>query len=298
MPAGYVEPSAAASRSTRGGGVTSTLWGLTLTRREAVRFRGMKQGRTYQVKEVSRMTGVSVRALHHYDEIGLLVPSGRTEAGYRLYDQDDLLRLQQILILRELGLALEEIKRSLDDPSFDRRAALEKQRREIAARAERLQAMLGAVDAALAALTNEGEKTMKEMTQEEITTLFDGFDPSRYEDEVEARWGKTDAYRESARRTSQYTKQDWERYKAEAHAIMSDAAELFRRGLSPDAAEATAVAERHRLSIDRWFYPCDRKKHAGLADMYEADARFAASIDAYAPGLTAWWSAAIRANAR
>jgi len=92
----------------------------------------MKQGRTYQVSEVARIAGVSVRALHHYDAIGLLVPSGRTEAGYRLYDDEDLLRLQQILIGRELGMPLEEIKRSLDDPNFDRRAALEKQRREIA----------------------------------------------------------------------------------------------------------------------------------------------------------------------
>jgi MerR family transcriptional regulator, thiopeptide resistance regulator len=158
----------------------------------------MANGRTYQVKEVASIAGVSVRALHHYDELGLLVPSGRTEAGYRRYSGDDLLRLQQILIGRELGMPLEEIKRSLDDPGFDRRAALERQREELATRAERTAAMLRAVDAALAALTNEGEggKTMKDMTREEITALFDGFDPADYEDEVRARWGKTDAYAE------------------------------------------------------------------------------------------------------
>lgn len=256
----------------------------------------MTKRRTYQVKEVARLAGVSVRALHHYDELGLLVPSARTGSGYRLYDDEDLLRLQQILIGRELGMPLEEIQRSLDDPSFDRRAALERQRKELAARADRTAAMLRAVDAALAALTDEGGKTMKEMSKEEITALFDGFDPSRYEDEARERWGNTDAYKESARRTSRYTKADWERYKAESHAIMSDAAELFRSGAAPDGAEAMAVAERHRLSIDRWFYPCGPEMHAGLADMYEADARFAESIDKYAPGLTPWWSAAIRAN--
>jgi DNA-binding transcriptional MerR regulator len=79
--------------------------------------------RAYQVKQAAELAGVSVRTLHHYDAIGLLVPSGRTEAGYRLYDDDDLLRLQQIQIGRELGLPLEEIRRSLDDPSFDRRQA-------------------------------------------------------------------------------------------------------------------------------------------------------------------------------
>lgn len=258
----------------------------------------MRKRRTYQVREVAQIAGVSVRALHHYDEIGLLTPSGRTEAGYRLYSDDDLLRLQQILIGRELGMPLEEIKRSLDDPSFDRRAALEKARKEIATRAERTAAMLRAIDTALAALTNEGGKTMKEMSKEEIAALFDGFDPSMYQDEVTERWGETDAYKESARRTSKYTKADWERYKGESHAIMTDAAQLFRSGASAEGDEAKSVAERHRLSIDRWFYPCAPEMHARLADMYEADARFAESIDKYAPGLTAWWSAAIRANAR
>src|SRR5690606_29227657 len=114
----------------------------------------MAKGRTYQVKEVARMAGVSVRALHHYDEIGLLVPSSRSGAGYRLYNDDDLLRLQQIVIGRELGMVLEEIKRSFNDPNYDRRAALERQRREIATRAERAAAMLRSIDAALAALTN------------------------------------------------------------------------------------------------------------------------------------------------
>jgi hypothetical protein len=136
------------------------------------------------------------------------------------------------------------------------------------------------------------------MSREEITALFDGFAPALYEDEVKERWGKTAAYKESARRTSQYTKADWEQYKAESHAIMTDAAQLFRSGASADCDEAMAVAVRHRLSIDRWFYPCGPEMHAGLADMYEADARFANSIDQYAPGLTAWWSAAIRTNAR
>ncbi len=247
---------------------------------------------------MARIAGVSVRALHHYDEIGLLVPSSRTTAGYRIYNDEDLLRLQQILIGRELGMPLEEIKRSLDDPKFDRRAALERQRKEIAARAERAAAMLRAIDAALAALANKGEKTVKEMNENEVSALFDGFDPSQYEDEVKERWGSTDAYKKSAGRTSRYTKADWERYKAEADAIMTDAAQLFRSGVPADGDEAMAVAERHRLSIDRWFYPCAPEMHAGLADMYEADARFAENIDKYAPGLTNWLSAAIRANAR
>lgn len=91
---------------------------------------------TYQVKEVSRLAGVSIRTLHYYEEIGLLVPTGRTDAGYRLYTDDDLLRLQQILIGRELGLPLEEIRRSLDDPTFNRREALLAQKKQLEQRAE------------------------------------------------------------------------------------------------------------------------------------------------------------------
>jgi DNA-binding transcriptional MerR regulator len=109
----------------------------------------MPRRRTYQVKEVAGLTGLTVRALHHYDSLGLLVPSARSAAGYRLYDDDDLLRLQQILIGRELGLSLEEIRRSLDDPRFDRRQALLAQRGELAARADRTAGMIRAIDAAL-----------------------------------------------------------------------------------------------------------------------------------------------------
>jgi DNA-binding transcriptional MerR regulator len=95
----------------------------------------MPTRRTYQVKEVASLAGLTIRALHHYDSIGLLVPSARSAAGYRLYADDDLLRLQQILIGRELGLSLEAIRRSLDDPRFDRREALLAQRAELGARA-------------------------------------------------------------------------------------------------------------------------------------------------------------------
>ena len=97
----------------------------------------MDKDRRYRVKEVSEAAGVSIRTLHHYDAIGLLVPSGRTDAGYRLYTNDDVLRLQQILIGRELGLALEEIRKMLDEPGFDRRQALVRQRAELAERIER-----------------------------------------------------------------------------------------------------------------------------------------------------------------
>lgn len=252
------------------------------------------EGRTYQVHEVSRVAGVSVRALHHYDAIGLL-PARRSRADYRVYHEEDLLRLQQILIGRALGMPLEAIRRSLDEPGFDRRAALERQRAELSERAERTAGMLRAIDRALAAM-NQGV-TMNDTNETDLTALFEGFDPDPYQDEAKARWGEHASYQESARRTATYTKADWDAYRAEAEAIMRDAAGCFGSGAPWSSDAAMDVAERHRRSIDRWFYPCDRSMHASLADLYEADPRFQANIDKYADGLTGWWSAAVRANA-
>src|SRR5687768_4616007 len=132
----------------------------------------MKRQRTYRVSEVAHIAGISVRTLHYYDELGLLVPRGRTGAGYRLYDDDDLLRLQQILICREQGLALEEIRRWLDDPRFDRRQALLAQKRELQKRAQHTSEMIRAIDAALTVLEDGSGEQHMDMKQ-----IFDGFDP-------------------------------------------------------------------------------------------------------------------------
>ena len=240
------------------------------------------------------MTGVSVRALHHYDEIGLLVPRGRTGAGYRLYDDEDLLRLQQILLGRALGLSLEEIRRSLDDPGFDRRQALIDQKKQLQARAEQTEAMIRAVDAALAVIDARGNGEGEDM---EMKELFDGFDPSKYEAEARQRWGTTEAYAESKRRTQRYTEADWKKLKAEQAAIYAEAVAAMKGGKAPSDEDVMDIADRHRLSIDRWFYPCSVALHRGLAAMYESDERFAVNIDKYGEGLTTFLVAAIRANA-
>ena len=247
--------------------------------------------RTYRVADVARMSGVSIRALHHYDAIGLLVPTGRTEAGYRLYTDKDLPRLQQIVIGRELGFSLEEIKQSLDDPRFDQRQALVEQRQRLEAKARALDEMLRAVDAALAVVGHDPQGGTMDMKE-----LFGGFDPAAHEAEVEQRWGGP-ALEESKRRVKTYTADDWKRQQAEAGTIYADAAALMQKGVDPTSPEAAAVAERHRRSIDKWFYPCSHATHAGLANMYEADERFRATIDKAGDGLTTFLAAAIRANA-
>ena len=139
----------------------------------------------YTVGELAKHTGVTIRTLHHYDEIGLCSPSARSSAGYRLYDDDDVLRLQQVLFYRELGFPLDEIAGVLDDPSFDRAQALRDQRQELLTRRTRVDQMIAAVDAVLANL----EKGMP-MKPEEITQLFGGFDPAAHEEEARSRWGR------------------------------------------------------------------------------------------------------------
>ena len=251
-----------------------------------------KLPRLYQVKELAQIANVSVRTLHHYDEIGLLRPSQRSASGYRKYDQGDVLRLEQILIQRELGLPLEEIRRCLDDPGFDQRRALLAQREQLRTRARHTAGMLQAVERALAAL--DPRKTEEEMDPKQ---LFDGFDPAQYEAEAEQRWGSSEAFRESARRTKGYSSEDWQRFAAEQAALYAEAWALLTAGEPPDGERAGAVAERHRALIDRWFYPCSLEMHRGLASLYEGDPRFAANIDRHGAGLTAFLVAAIRANA-
>lgn len=244
------------------------------------------------VGEVAHTAGVSVRTLHHYDEIGLLEPTGRTEAGYRLYEHDDLATLQQIMFFRELGFGLPEIGRIMHDPAFDRAEALRMQREMLEAKSAQLAHMIDAVDAAIVS-TQRGTT----MAKEDMFEVFGEFDPSEYEEEVQERWGNTDAYKESARRTRRYTKEDWKRFKTESEEINTDAAALMDEGAAPTDPRAMDVAERARLQIDTWFYPCSHEMHVGLAEMYIADPRFTATYEKIHVGMAQWWHDAILANA-
>jgi DNA-binding transcriptional MerR regulator len=259
----------------------------------------MANRRTYLVKEVAALSGVTVRALHHYDELGLLTPKARSASGYRLYSDDDLLRLQQILIGRELGLSLEAIRRSLDDPGFDRRAALVAQRAELAARATRAEGMIRAIDAALAALeVADDDKETSVINKVDYKKIFDGFDHEQYEDEVKQRWGGTDAYKQAEKRWKSYTEADLLRMKEELAALGAEVVALRKAGVAPEDSQAMDLAERYRLSSERWFYPTSHKMHASIADMWETDTRYAVNMDKQGgEGFTKYLAAAIRANA-
>jgi DNA-binding transcriptional MerR regulator len=244
------------------------------------------------VSDVADLTGVSVRTLHHYDAVGLLNPSRRTAAGYRLYNDADLARLQEVLFFRELGLPLDDIAALLAGGAFDRRAALELQREMLVAKVARLRAMIASIDRTL-----EAHEKGRLMDKKEMFDVFGDFDPADYDDEVKERWGETDAYQESARRTARYTKADWERFKAESEQIGADAARLMDEGVPAGDPRATDLAEQARLQIDTWFYPCPHEMHVNLAEMYIADPRFTATYERIHEGMAQYWHDAILANA-
>ena len=245
-----------------------------------------------RVGDVARLAHVSVRTLHHYDRIGLLQPSRRTAAGYRLYTEADLERLQTVLLYKELGFGLGEIGDLLTEPEFDRREALRAQRAQLARRSDRIDAMLTLIDKTLTAMA-EGIP----MERGDMFEVFGDFDPAEYEDEAKERWGETEACEESARRARRYTKDDWARFKAESDAVNGALATLMDEGVPPEDPQTMDAAERHRLLIDAWFYPCSHEMHGELGRMYVADARFTATYERIRPGMAEYLRDAITANA-
>jgi hypothetical protein len=135
------------------------------------------------------------------------------------------------------------------------------------------------------------------MTKEEMFEVFGDFDPSAHEAEAKERWGDTEAYRESARRTKKYGKREWQQIKAEGEQITRKLAEAMEAGKPPTSPEAMDAVEAHRLQIDKWFYPCSKEMQRGLGEMYVEDARFSAFYERIRPGLAEYVRDAIRANA-
>lgn len=247
----------------------------------------------WTVGEVAALTGVSVRALHHYDELGLLSPQARSEAGYRQYTAPDLARLHRILTYRELGFGLADIARLLEAAPGAEVGALRIQAALLRERLQRTQAHLTQIEQFLAA-AERGEGVLL-MSDERIKQMFGGFDPAQYEAEVQQRWGETAAYRQSRARTSRYTAADWQQVRAEMGAITARYLALLEAGTDPTASEAQAVAAEHHAHISRRYYDAPPAMMRGLAQMWVQDERFTRNIDTARAGLAAYQSAAVTA---
>ena len=248
--------------------------------------------RTWTVGQVARLAGVTVRTLHHYDQIGLLPPSGRAANGYRTYTAVDLARLQRVLSWRELGFDLEQVADLVATDGSPATVAeqLRRQHSLLVERIERLQAVAATVHK-----TMEAHDMGIRLTPEEMLEVFGEHDPTEHAVEARERWGETDAYQEWQRRTSRYTKDDWLRIRQEGDAVNEAFAAAMRAGHATDSPEAAAAAVAHREQISRWFYEVTPEVHLGLAQMYVADPRFTATYDAIEPGLAAYVSEAVQA---
>lgn len=247
---------------------------------------------SHSVGQVAAFAGVTIRTLHHYDEIGLLVPSGRSHAGHRRYEDADLDRLQQILFYRELGFPLDEVAALLDDPGADPMAHLRRQHGLLTDRIERLRHMAAAVEHAM-----EARKMGIQLTPEEKFEVFGDYDPDEHAAEVEERWGSTEAYAQSQQRTAAYTKEDWKRIKAATDDLDARIAALVESGAAAGSAEAMELAEEHRRQIDEFYYDCSYELHSCIGRMYVDDERFTAHYEAIQPGMAVFLRDAVLANA-
>jgi DNA-binding transcriptional MerR regulator len=253
---------------------------------------GLLVDAVWTVGQVADELGVTVRTLHHYDEIGLLHPSERSAAGYRLYTTDDLERLQNIVVYRRLGFPLEEISELLDAGGADLESHLRRQRAAVMSRLDELGELVTAIDRAL-----EKEMAGVKLTTEEQRELFgDGYS-EEYAAEAEERWGDSDAWKQSQARTSRYTKADWVEIKAEMEAIGAAFVAAKRSGEAAGSAAAMDAAEQHRRHIHDRFYEITPEFHRNLGDMYVADPRFTKTYEDMEPGLAQYVRDAIHANA-
>jgi len=255
----------------------------------------------YTVKQLAELSGVSVRTLHHYDEIGLLEPAYVGDNGYRYYEEEELLRLQQILLHRELGFSLKEIGALLDDPSFDRLAALEALRARIEAEAERYRRLVGTIDRTIAEL--ERRKAPGRGTTMEHADLYVGFAPEKqeeYERWLIERFGsgmraEIDRSKAKHAKLSDAEKDEITQELAEIEAAL---AESCRRKIPFDSPALAPVLERHRAWVAyMWDRPCPPASYAGLADLYASHPDFRARYERLETGFCDYLVAAMKAYA-
>lgn len=235
-----------------------------------------KDHRQYSVKQLSKLAGVSIRTLHHYDEIGLLSPAKRSDKGYRLYGTDELFILQQIMFYKTLGYGLETIKSILNDKDFDLITALQSHREILKQRAVHLDKLMTTIDKTIHELKNkEGMITDAEM--------YEGFDPKEVESiksETAERW--PDEAKETEERIRSMSKAAWKETKQEAEEINLWLSNLMHKPVTD--MEVQKVIKHHFEHLNR-FYKVSEERYRGLADMYVHDDRFKAHYDEVKPGL-------------
>lgn len=242
-----------------------------------------------QINEFAKLTGVSVRTLHYYDEIDLLKPAFvDAQNGYRFYDENSLVSMQEILFYRELDFPLKSIRNIMSSPDYDKEKALSEQRKLLSLKKGRLERIINALDDA-----KKGKVTM---------TAFDNNDyeiaRKQFEAEAKERWGETVAYKEQAKKTANYSKDKWQEVNNGLMTVLAKFAECRQKGNSADSAEAQALVKELQTYITENFYTCSNEILAGLGLMYVSDERFKTGIDKNGDGTAEFVSKAIEVYCR
>jgi MerR family transcriptional regulator, thiopeptide resistance regulator len=231
----------------------------------------------YTVHKLADLAGITVRTLHHYDEIGLLKPSFSGSNGYRYYEEKELLKLQQILFFRELEFSLEQIKQMMNTETFDTKKALEDQKEMLKLKRERIDALLLTIERRI-----KGSEYMKN------DDLYGGFTKKQmeeYKEEAKKRWGNTDAYKQSEERTKNFTKADYDRLAEEGTKWTQKLSDTRDKGFTSDSPEIQEMVSQHYNGL-RTFYEPNYELYRGLANMYVDDPRFAAYYEKFGKGLS------------
>lgn len=236
------------------------------------------------VSEAARLTGVSVRTLHYYDEIGLLNPSRISGAGYRYYDDYALERLQQILFFRELDFSLKDISHILSSPAYDRKQALQRQRELLCLKRRRIERLIGLVENTL---KGEAAMSFDAFQQDELIKAKE-----QYAAEAKEKWGNSPAYAQCEKKTDGYSSADWEEATAEANKMIALFAQAKEQ--DPHGAEAQRLVEKWRAHISSRYYDCTPDILAGLGEMYTQDERFQKNLDRFGAGTAQFMSRAIQ----
>ena len=236
------------------------------------------------IKDFAELTGVSIRTLHYYDEIGLLKPASTDEQnGYRNYDEGSLERMTEILFFRELDFPLKDIAEIISSENYDKKSALSKQKELLILKKERLENLICAIEK-----FEKGEIPMNTFNNNKYESAR-----KEYENEAKQRWGNTEAYKESERKTAGYSEEKMNDVNAGLNAVLAEFAETLKNGATPESESAQALVKKLQAYITENFYTCTKEILAGLGQMYVADERFKENIDKNGNGTAEFISSAI-----
>ena len=236
-----------------------------------------------KISEVAKLSGVTVRTLHYYDEIGLLKPSKTTEAGYRMYSIEDLEKLQQILFFRELDFPLNGIKEIMINPKYDKIEALNKHKELLIEKRKRIDGLVTLIDKTI---KGDNNMSFKEFDNSKIEE-----NKRKYSEEVKKRWGNTDAYKEYEKKTTSYDKNSWNTINEEMAKILKEFADNRDKDVNSDIVQS--LVEKWRGYITLNFYNCTKEILSCLGLMYIGDERFKENIDKYGEGTSEFMAKAI-----